>query len=154
MLREHAILHAHDVGDDPRRRLADTAEPAMENDEITSCRRNVVLVAQRRGQGLDQVKEPVTAGRKMCAVLDLARRPEALGGSVVALVEKGIERVQDGLDAAVFAARFGWCGHGISPLRDDCARLHLPTVIRTMYPSASRKHPKVWRPLLRLVHAA
>ena len=104
VLREHSILHAHDVSDDPRRRRPMTAEPPMENDEITSRRRNVVLVAQRRGQGLDQVKEPVTAGRNMCAVLDVTRRPEALGGSVVALVEKGIKRVEDGLDAAVFVA--------------------------------------------------
>ena len=94
-----SILHAHDVGDDPRRRQAVTAEPPVENDEIAGRRRNVVLVAQRRGQGLDQVKEPVTAGRNMCAVLDVTRRPEALGGSVVALVEKGIKCVQDGLDA-------------------------------------------------------
>src|SRR5258708_18942975 len=90
----------------------------MENDEIISRGRNVVLVPQRRGQGLDQAKKPVTAGRNMCAVLDVTRRPEALGGSVVALVEKGVKRVQDGLDVAVFAARFGWCGHGNSPLRD------------------------------------
>jgi hypothetical protein len=46
------------------------------------------------------------------------RRPEALGRGVVALVEKGVKRVEDGLDAAVFAARFGWYGHGNSPLRD------------------------------------
>jgi hypothetical protein len=77
-------------------------------------------ILQGRGEGLDQAKEPVTAGRNMCAVLDVTRRPEALGGSVVALVEEGIKRVQDGLDAAVFAAWFGLCGHGISPLRDNC----------------------------------
>jgi hypothetical protein len=100
MLREQAILHAHDVGDDPRRRQAVTAEPPMENDKVTHRCRNVVLVAQRCGQAPDQVKEPVAAGRNMCAVLDVARRPEALGGSVVALVEKGIKRVQDGLDPA------------------------------------------------------
>ena len=87
MLREPSIFHAYDVSDDPRRRWPETAEPPMENDEITSRRRNVVLVAQRRGQALDQVKEPVTAGRNMCAVLDVTRRPEALGGGVVPLVE-------------------------------------------------------------------
>ena len=41
VLREHAILHAHDVSDDPRRRLADTAEPPMENDKITRRRPHV-----------------------------------------------------------------------------------------------------------------
>ena len=47
VLREHSILHAHDVSDDPGRRLPDTAESAMENDEVTSRRRNVVLVAHK-----------------------------------------------------------------------------------------------------------
>jgi len=87
MLREQSVLHAHDVGDDPRRRPTVTAEPPVENDEIAGRRRDVVLVAQRRGQGPDQVKEPLTAGRNMCAMLDVARRPEAFGGNVVALVE-------------------------------------------------------------------
>jgi hypothetical protein len=87
VLRENSILHAHDVSDDPRRRLPETAESPVENDEIAGRRRKVVLVTQRRGQDLDQVKEPVAARRNMCAVLDVARRPEALGGSVVALVE-------------------------------------------------------------------
>jgi len=67
--------------------LPETAESPVENDEIAGRRRKVVLVTQRRGQDLDQVKEPVAARRNMCAVLDVARRPEALGGSVVALVE-------------------------------------------------------------------
>jgi hypothetical protein len=71
VLHEHSILHAHDISDDPRRRLADTAEPFMQNDEVTSRRRNAVLVTQRRGQGLDQAKEPVAAGWNMCAVLDV-----------------------------------------------------------------------------------
>ncbi|MEA2894553.1 MAG: hypothetical protein QOJ84_168, partial [Bradyrhizobium sp.] len=101
VLREHAILHAHDIGDDPRRWQAEAAEPPMENDEVAGRRRNVVLVAQRRGQGLDQAKQPVAAGRNMRAVLDVTRRSEALGGSVVALVEKRIKRVKDGLDIAV-----------------------------------------------------
>src|SRR5882757_5077507 len=114
VFRQHALLHAHDVSDDPCRRWPEAAEPPMENDEITRRRRNVVLVAQRRGQGLDQTKESVTARRNMCAVLDVARRPEALGGGIVALVEKGIKRVQDDLHAAVLAARYGWCGHGAS----------------------------------------
>src|ERR1700722_13483138 len=41
----------------------------------------------------------------MGAVLDVTRRPETFGRRVVALVEKRIERVQDGLDAVVFAGR-------------------------------------------------
>src|SRR6516225_7443725 len=111
VLREDAVLDAHDVGDDPRCRQAVTGKPPVENDEITSRRRNVVLVAQCCGQALDQAKEPVAAGRNMCAVLDIVRRPQTLGRRIVALVEEGIERVQDDFNQ-IFAARFGWCGHG------------------------------------------
>lgn len=86
MLRQHSVLYANDVGDDSRGRHAMTAEPPMKYDEIAGRRRNVVLVAQRRGQALDQAKEPVAAGRNMSAVLDVTRRPEALLGSVVVRV--------------------------------------------------------------------
>lgn len=84
VLREHLVLNAHYVGDDPRRRRAETAESPVEDNEITRGRRNMVFVTQCRGHGLDQVKETVTAGRNMCAVLDVTRRPETLGGSVIA----------------------------------------------------------------------
>ena len=67
VLRENFILHTYDVGDDPRRRWPETAEPPMENDEITGRRGNVVLVPQRRGQGLDQVKGPSRPGG-ICAL--------------------------------------------------------------------------------------
>src|SRR5882757_7104028 len=93
VLREHVPLHAHDVSDDPRRRWPEAAEPPMQYNEIAGGRRKMILVAQRRRQRLDQVKEPVPARRDMGAVLDVTRRPEPLGGGVVALVEKGIERV-------------------------------------------------------------
>ena len=43
VLREHAILHPNDVGDDPRRWQAVTAEPPVENDEVTRRRGDVVL---------------------------------------------------------------------------------------------------------------
>jgi len=77
--------HAHDVGATTRR-LAVSAESSVENDEITSRRRNGFSSAASRA-GLNQLKEPSRPGGKF-AVLDITRRPEALGRSVVALVKK------------------------------------------------------------------
>ena len=122
VLREHAILHAYDVSDDPRRRRSETAEAPMEDDELSSRRRNVVLVAQRCGQGLDQVKQTVTPGRDMCAVLDVTRRPEAFGGGVVTPIEKGIKRVEDDLDLRSSVLGLAGVAKVISPLRGrSCA---------------------------------
>jgi hypothetical protein len=45
VLREHAVLDAQDVGDDPCRRQAVTAEPSVQDDEIAARRGNLVLVA-------------------------------------------------------------------------------------------------------------
>jgi hypothetical protein len=41
-----------------------------------------------------------------------------------------------------------------SDIDDAFCQLHLPTVTRTMSPSVSRKHPKVWQPLPRLAPVA
>ena len=41
-----------------------------------------------------------------------------------------------------------------SDVDDAFCQLHLPAVIRTMYPPVSRRHPIVWRPLPRLAPAA
>ena len=60
---------------------------------------------KRRGPVLDQAEQPVAAGRNMRAVLDVARPPESLGGDIVALVERGIERVQHDPGAVIFGRR-------------------------------------------------
>src|SRR5437899_12913778 len=41
-----------------------------------------------------------------------------------------------------------------SDVDDAFCQLHLPAVIRTMYPPISRRHPKVWRPLPRFAPVA
>ena len=41
-----------------------------------------------------------------------------------------------------------------SDVDDALCQLHLRTAIRTMYPSVSRRHSKVWRPPPRLAPAA
>lgn len=56
VLGEHVTLHMHDVGDDPCRRQTMTAEPAVQNDEIAARRADMVLIAQRRGQALDEIE--------------------------------------------------------------------------------------------------
>ena len=51
----------------------------------------LVFVFQRVGQRVDQVEKPVSAGCDVGAVLDVAIRPELLGGVVVALVKQRVE---------------------------------------------------------------
>lgn len=46
MLGKDIALHAHDIGDDPGRRLGVATEPAVQDDEIDGRRRQMVLVAQ------------------------------------------------------------------------------------------------------------
>jgi hypothetical protein len=63
----------------------------MKDDEITGGSGNVVLKMQRAGHSLYEIKQPVTAGRNMRAVLDVVRGPEALRSGIVAFVEERVE---------------------------------------------------------------
>jgi hypothetical protein len=62
----------------------------------------VVFIMQRVGHSFYEVKEPITAGGNVRAMLDIVRRPEPLRSGIVALAEQGIERIQHDLHAALF----------------------------------------------------
>src|ERR1700676_3867295 len=76
-----------------------------------------VLVAQSFRSPFDQGEKSLASGRNVRTVLNVVRRPETLRGGVVALVEKGLEGVQDDLHVV---------GHGsassISLMIDDVGR--------------------------------
>jgi hypothetical protein len=91
MLGELAIFDAHDVGGDPGGGTAIAGEPAMRDHVVALGDNELVFVFQRVGQRADQVEKPVSAGRDVGAVLDVAVRPETLGGVAVALVEQRVE---------------------------------------------------------------
>src|ERR1700730_1521721 len=76
-----------------------------------------VLVVQSFRGPFYQGEKSLASGRNVGTVLNVVRRPETLRGGVVALVEKGLEGVQDDLDVV---------GHGsassISLMIDDAGR--------------------------------
>jgi hypothetical protein len=55
----------------------------------------LVLVFQRVWRRADQVEQAVAAGRDVGAVLDIAIRPETLGGDIVALVKKTVSKASN-----------------------------------------------------------
>ena len=63
----------------------------MGDDEIPFGEDHVIFVAERVRKAANKIEQAVAARRNVGAMLDLAVRPEALGGSVVALVEQSVE---------------------------------------------------------------
>jgi hypothetical protein len=94
MLGELAVFDADDVGGDPGGGPPIAGEPAMRDHVVALGDDELVLVFQRVWRRADQVEQAVAAGRDVGAVLDIAIRPETLGGDVVALVKKGFESLQ------------------------------------------------------------
>src|ERR1700730_13860142 len=95
MFGELAVLETHDIGGNPGGGPAISGESSVRNDVVPLGHDQLILVTQRAGQRPDKVEQAVAAGRNVSAVLDVAVGPEPFGGSVVALVEERIERLQD-----------------------------------------------------------
>ena len=91
MFGELAVFEAHDIGGDPCRRTAVARKAAMGDHVVPFGEDHLIFVAQRVGQAANKIEQAIAARRDMGAVLDVAVRPEALRGSVVALVEQGVE---------------------------------------------------------------
>ncbi|MFC4607322.1 hypothetical protein ACFO9E_05765 [Streptomyces maoxianensis] len=62
---------------------------------------------QLRREALDQVEEPLPAGRDVSAVLDVVGGPEPLGSGVVPLVEQSVESFTDDGFVPVFDGAHG-----------------------------------------------
>jgi hypothetical protein len=72
----------------------------------------LVFVFQRIRQRADQVEQTVAAGRDVRAVLDIAVRPIAFRGGIVALVEERVE----GFENERLVLPRGCLGHERSPV--------------------------------------
>ena len=86
VLGQPAVLDADDVGSDPGGGSAISREAAVCDHVVALGDDQLVLVFQRDGQRADQVEQSIAAGRNVGAVLEVAFRPEPLGGVVVPLV--------------------------------------------------------------------
>src|ERR1700730_8940578 len=95
MFGELAVLEADDIGGDRGGGTAVAGEATVRDDIVALGHDQLVLIAQRRGQRLDQGKQALAARCDVSAVLDVAVGPEPFGGRVVALVKERIERLQD-----------------------------------------------------------
>jgi len=55
---------------------------------------HVIFVAECVGKAANKIEQAIAARRNMSAVLDVAIRPEALRGDIVAFVEQRVERLE------------------------------------------------------------
>src|SRR5438445_4944406 len=92
MLDQDSLLNAHNICGDPIRRCTETAKSTVHDDEVSLSRCRSRLVPQRCGKALDQIEQALTTRCDMSAVLNVVRRPESLGGRIIALVEECVER--------------------------------------------------------------
>ena len=112
MLGELAVFEAYDVGGDPCRRAAVPRKAAVGDDVVSFAEDDVIFVTQRVGKAANEVEQAIAARRNMGAVLDVAVRPVAFGGSVVPLVEQRVEGFEN---EGLVLLRCG-LGHGSSPV--------------------------------------
>src|SRR5262249_32433207 len=115
---ELAILETHDVGRDPGRGPASAGEPSVRDHVVSLGDDQMVFVAERVGEAANKIEQAIAAWRDMGAMLDVALRPEALCGNIVALIEKRVEGFEhEGL--VLFRCR---CGHVL--FREEKRRPH------------------------------
>src|SRR5271163_3834011 len=91
MRGQHPILDANNVRRNPIHWQSDVGKPAMNDDVVTFCKNHPRLILERRRRGFDQIEEALPARRDVGAVLNVVGRPELLGRSIVALIEKRVE---------------------------------------------------------------
>jgi hypothetical protein len=95
MLDKDPILNPENVRRDPVRGRPESRKTAMDDDEVTVRHDEAGLVLQRQREVLDEVKQAFAAGSNVRAVLDLCRRPVALGRGIISFVEKGVKGLKD-----------------------------------------------------------
>ena len=95
MLDQNAIFDANDVRRNPVHREAEVRKSSVHDDEIPFTHNRSMLIFESWRKTLDEIKQALTTGSNVRAVLDVVRRPKLLGSGLVTLVEQRIERFQD-----------------------------------------------------------
>src|ERR1700733_9554847 len=91
VLHEDAILDAHNIGGNPIHRKPEVTKSSVYDDQITFGHNCSRFVFECWRSALYQLKQTLTTGSDVSAVLNVFRRPESLRCRVVALVEKRVE---------------------------------------------------------------
>jgi hypothetical protein len=95
VLRQNAVLYSQDIGGDPVHRQAEFAKPSVDNHPCALGKDQSGFVPECGRGTANEIKKALPPGFDMCAVLNVAGRPELLGCCVVPLVEEGIESFED-----------------------------------------------------------
>src|SRR5580704_7369987 len=95
MLHEYPVHNAHDIRSNPIRRSTETTKSSMHDHEVSLSHDRSRLVLQRWWKALDEIEQTVAARCDMSAVLNVARRPVALGRCIVTLVEESVKSLKN-----------------------------------------------------------
>ena len=87
VLLENPVLDAKDVSSNPIHSRTTTAEASVNNDVVPFSHDQTGLVLQCGRSAADQIKQAIAARLNVSAILNVVRRPEPLGGRVIAPIE-------------------------------------------------------------------
>src|SRR5437870_2123082 len=91
MLDKDSVLNAHNICSDPIRRRTETAKSPVHDHDVSLSHDRSGLVLQGWRKAPNEIEQTLTTRSNVCAVLDIVRRPETLGGYIVTLVEQRVE---------------------------------------------------------------
>src|SRR5260370_8919043 len=92
---QKAIFAGNDVRRNGGHREAEVRKSSVHDDEIPFTHTRSMLIFESWRKTLDEIKQALTTGSNVRAVLDVVRGPKLFGSRVVTLVEHRIERFQD-----------------------------------------------------------
>jgi hypothetical protein len=87
LLDQNAIFDANDVRRNPVHREAEVRKSSVHDDEIPFSQNRSMLIFESWRKTLDEIKQALTTGSNVSAVLDVLRLPKLFGSRVVTLVE-------------------------------------------------------------------
>ena len=79
MLCQHTVGNAYNVRRNPVHRLTEARKSPMDDHDVSPGDDRLRFVLQRCWEALDKIEQAFTARRDMGAVLNVGRRPVALG---------------------------------------------------------------------------
>src|ERR1700730_3197743 len=95
MLNKDSILDSNNVRRDPVDGEAQVRKSSMHNHEASLSHDGSRFVLQRWRDALDEIEQTVAARCDMSAVLNVVRRPVALGRYVVPFIEESVKSLKN-----------------------------------------------------------
>jgi hypothetical protein len=95
MLDKDSVLNAHNICGDPIHRRTETAKSPVHDHKVSLSHDHSGFVLQRWRDAFDEIEQALAARCDMSAVLDVVRRPVALGRYVVPFVEESVKSLKN-----------------------------------------------------------